>query len=938
MGGASMFRSILIWKMALQNLKKQRRITLLSIAGGCIGAMLVTASMIFLHSFDYSGDQWLKKHFGNIDWELKPLSGQTSFNREETEQITEFLTSNKLKSLPVVWTKIPAAKLDFDKNPVGVASNILVIGFDFKAANAFEPELSNVWEIGLNNDETIVSEAIASQLSLNVGDVIELKPREDISVLIEVKNIVKERGITGYRGEGLSNGTIIVGLETARRLSQLSSGHFSSFFVESESKSEGYLNQFPVISSKGNFIIDEQKRTAIMKLEMMKRSYGMTFVLASSIAILAGTILMFQIMLMLADSRRETYGILRAIGLDKSKIRAIFMVETTVLNCLCTIIGITFGIFLGYGLISYFQKQFGSTLQKVEGSIVPILPHVSLNSILYISLFIFLLLFVQSFFVSWRVARINIIEALRGETKDLNIGKRSKIKNYILMIFSILIFSTHIYQFLSGKGVQHLNTLLVSLTVEGILVFLIWILASGAALYIWLRIVPFLEKIISPFLKLLGYSKVVTILASRYINLNKKRTYTVSYLFSLIFLVLTVTVITSSQIFAYQEFDLNNQDILGYPAKIDFINEEHKLSILQTLENDSTINELIKDVNVLKPYMINIDINGIRQELGLTLLPADEGYIEEGRNKLVQRSARFQNDSEAWKALKENKNYVILNQKFMIPPSKWPGSFDKRTIPDRAYQIDERLNLTVYSKGKFIEEQKKVANYEVQIIGFAEGDPGYDFYNLTFVNPDLFKENAKNGFLWGNKSDQGYIVFNLKENNLLMIQRLEERLASMGISNLHVPFKENAIKNMMVKQMVSIYLGFMLLSTLIGLMGLAIIQFRSIMERKKQIGILRCLGLRKIQIIQMILLEGTTISVLGLINGLIIGTTGGFLLTKLFEQNLPPLQTIVNFDYPLFQILASLSFVLSVSIIVNLFPGRESVQTMPGEALRYVDQ
>jgi len=102
--------------------------------------------------------------------------------------------------------------------------------------------------------------------------------------------------------------------------------------------------------------------------------------------------------------RRQHIGVLRAIGFKRSMVRATFLVESSVVALLGTVIGTVLGLLLARQLVLYFAKtQVG--LQVV-------VPWAEIGLIVVITYAASLL---TTYLPAWQASRVYPAEALRYE-------------------------------------------------------------------------------------------------------------------------------------------------------------------------------------------------------------------------------------------------------------------------------------------------------------------------------------------------------------------------------------------------------------------------------------------------------------------------------------------------------------------------------------------
>jgi putative ABC transport system permease protein len=128
-----------------------------------------------------------------------------------------------------------------------------------------------------------------------------------------------------------------------------------------------------------------------------------------------------------------------------------------------------------------------------------------------------------------------------------------------------------------------------------------------------------------------------------------------------------------------------------------------------------------------------------------------------------------------------------------------------------------------------------------------------------------------------------------------------------------------------------------LLGLLYGLLGLAIViailgiintQALSVIERRREIGMLRAVGMQRKQVRRTVYLESLLISVFGATLGLTVGLSFG----ALFQQDLNG-QGFSVLSVPWAQALTFLVLAAVVGVLAALWPGARAARTPPLEAI-----
>ena len=132
------------------------------------------------------------------------------------------------------------------------------------------------------------------------------------------------------------------------------------------------------------------------------------------------------------------------------------------------------------------------------------------------------------------------------------------------------------------------------------------------------------------------------------------------------------------------------------------------------------------------------------------------------------------------------------------------------------------------------------------------------------------------------------------------------------------------------------------ISLIVGSIGIANTMYTSVLERTREIGILKAIGASSKYIMLMFLLESGIIGLIGGLVGLLLGygLGEGFLLLRYYsarsfasEFSVTPTLTHMSFSPLLFVGALLLSFL--VGILSGIFPARRAAKLNPVEALRY---
>jgi putative ABC transport system permease protein len=162
---------------------------------------------------------------------------------------------------------------------------------------------------------------------------------------------------------------------------------------------------------------------------------------------------------------------------------------------------------------------------------------------------------------------------------------------------------------------------------------------------------------------------------------------------------------------------------------------------------------------------------------------------------------------------------------------------------------------------------------------------------------------------------------------------LEDRLTALGYDIggeiTYVEERDNVAENRTITTSVAV-LGFIIVA--ISMVGLANAITMSVIERTREIGVLRCIGARARDVRRIFLTEGVAVAVAGGLLGIPVGYLLDVGLVWLVEE-------IVNVQFPVvfpaWNIVVALVGTVVLAALIALLPIRRATRLRPGDALRY---
>jgi putative ABC transport system permease protein len=118
------------------------------------------------------------------------------------------------------------------------------------------------------------------------------------------------------------------------------------------------------------------------------------------------------------------------------------------------------------------------------------------------------------------------------------------------------------------------------------------------------------------------------------------------------------------------------------------------------------------------------------------------------------------------------------------------------------------------------------------------------------------------------------------------------------------------------------------MSVFIAIIGVAITLWLAVWERRREIGLLRAVGMTKRQVRSSVLWESLITGVVGVVMGVVLGTVLGWIIVKAFEDD-----GLGVFQLPISTILVAAGVLFALSGLAALIPGRKGSNANMLEAI-----
>ncbi len=811
----------------------------------------------------------------------------------------------------------------------------------------------------LAENEVVVSESLADALAIGEGDqftiFVQNAPHE-----MTVFAVGEDSFLTGVQSPETPGG-FSMPLAHAQQLAGFDADEVSSIAVTNAGdeisgadRTDEAMAAIEPILAGTEYSIDDVKASNLEEAEFAGNSFTSLFVVLGMFSIAAGVLLIFLIFVLLAAERKSEMGMARAIGLQRRHLTQMYIAEGLTYDLAAAAIGAALGVGAAWVIADVIGRLIGEFIQ--------IEPFVTWQSLVIAYTLGVVITFVTIVISSWRISRLNIVSAIRDiqeEPKERE-GRKFLIFGILglivggLMLFggaesgslalytmgisliplclavilrrfglsSRLVYSLAagavlLYWVLPWEWVAYIEPEGMSGDLEMFFISGIFMVASATVLIVWnatilTNLVSFLGRTFSRWLPAVK-TAVAYPLASR------GRTGMTIAMFSLIIFSLVAMATINSN---FEQVFASDDATAGWDIQL----QQGPVNPIDDLDSALQEGDVDTDQIETSARMSSVGFGAARLRMpgddewgNYNVRGVDDHFLTESEMPLQARAPQFDSDDEAWRAVIDDPSLVMIDA-FAIP-QEGTVQVGGPTFQLEGAEIDdgviEPINVEVGAT-------LNGGSQEVTVIGVV--DQRVSMLWGVFMSEAAFDQVFA--------QPTSYTYFLRTESGVDHTEFAADAEAALIQYGVQADSMQDLLDEQLSINRGFIYLvqGFMALGLVVGIAALGVVSFRSVVERRQQIGMLRAIGYDRTMVSASFLIESLMITLLGVLSGTALALWLAYQLMT--SEEFAEIGQI-DFTIPWGMVLLFGFIAIVAALIMAWIPARQASRVSIADALRY---
>jgi putative ABC transport system permease protein len=304
----------------------------------------------------------------------------------------------------------------------------------------------------------------------------------------------------------------------------------------------------------------------------------------------------------------------------------------------------------------------------------------------------------------------------------------------------------------------------------------------------------------------------------------------------------------------------------------------------------------------------------------------DSAYLNNTKFSLHARATGYGSDAQVWDTLRTKPGYAVIDGLLPEPASNGMGNsfgsgftvkgikYDDTTFMPRQIEMRDTRSGAVIPLVVIGVLDQNASNYLPELVsGVYTGANSFTALHISPIDPTTYVYRLAPGA-------------NVHSTALLLGKAFTRE--GLDVKEAQKQFDANQALNIGLNYLLE---GFMALGLVVGIAALGVIAFRSVVERRQQIGMMRAIGFKRSMVRTAFLLESSFVAILGTLLGVVLGLVLAFNLVASIATS----TNGITFSVPWLQITIIVVLAYIASLITTYLPAWQASRVYPAEALRY---
>jgi putative ABC transport system permease protein len=958
------WRRPVLFKLGVRNIPRRRAQSTLIVVGLMLSTLIMSAALGVGDTLDHSTSSEVYRQLGHVDEILMASAGveanvSASMNQtipaDSLAIVDEALAGGEDVDgvMPFLDVNVPV----IHEAAGQVEPSVTLSGIDPSRAEQF----GGVKAVGgatidlatLPTDGIVVSEKLAGQIDAAVGDEITIYLANEPHTWT-IASVAVDGTLVGWRDSAMS---MVMPLDRVQALTGQPDTLTGIAISNTGGVRDSLAGTDAVVTKLHEALpgtglgVDPIKQGSVDMAESLATVFTGMFLVLGLFSVAAGVLLIVLIFTMLAAERRSEMGMARAVGTHRRQLIQQFVAEGSGYAILSGFVGAALGVAATWGIAIGMKALLGEML-LIEPNVTP-------RSLIVAYSLGMLITFLAVVGSSWKISRLNVVAAVRDipDAQSPTRRKSGLVWGALFLIVGALLTLQGLgadtaFPFYAGMSILPFGIARIArffgapgrpvYTAVGLFTLVLWLLPQDVAEGIWGELdgemeMFFLSGIFMVIgativivqntdLLLAGVSRLGGLFRSKlpavrtavaYPGASRGRTGLTIAMFSLIIFSL-VMIATMSQ--NYVNLFLGDDANAGWDVRADSLGSNPIADFEGALAGkrvDTSDFTATGSVTNPAPFGAQVRLAGTDEWKQGGVYGMDAPFIDNSELAFQQRAEGYDTDADIIAALKANPTLAVIDTMALDGSGTTVsgGGMGEPLILDGVTSDD-----TVFEPVQVELARPEGGTATVTVIGIIDSKIGslHGLYTSQETIAATYPTLAGTSY---------YIALRDPERADAVAKAVEAAMMHNGVQGVDI---RGELEDAQQQESGFLYLiqGFMGLGLVVGIAAVGVIAFRSVVERRQQIGVLRALGYQPGMVSLSFLIETGFVVGMGVLSGTALGLV---LARNMFTAD----DTSDGFMIPWPVILTVVVATIAIALVMTWLPSRQAARIAPAEALRY---